>query len=226
MHQIKNSFLIVTLILISAGLYSQTKVVTGEFTAYNRYPIKNLKVYSKKGSASTMTDSLGHFALVCKTKDVIKVESEVFSPISIRVGKDVTDVGRKNLIFIDNPRNRELATGYGYINENDLTFAMSHLDYENNDFCNYNSVYDLFAGRFAGVTVQTVGGKTGVYIRGINSINLSSEALYVVDNIPMENIDYILPCEVKSIDIIKDGAAAIYGARGANGVVIIETKRF
>jgi len=203
---------------------SQTKVVSGEFTTFNRFPVKNLKVMAKKSKASALTDSLGQFYLVCKTQDVIKIESEIFSPVSIRVGKNENHIGRRNLIFINNPVNRQLATGYGYISESDLTYAISHLDYENNDFCNYNNIYDLLTGRFAGVTIETSGGRRGVYIRGINSFNLSSEALYVVDNVIMESIDHILPCDVKSIDVIKDGGAAIYGSRGANGVVIIHRK--
>ena len=213
------------ILIISNQVFSQTKAVSGEFMVFNRYPVKNLKVEAKKSKASVLTDSLGQFQIVCKNKDVIKIETDIFRPVSIRVGKSQNSVGKKNLIFIDNPRNRELATGYGYIKESDLTYAMSHLEYENNDFCNYNDIYDLFTGRFAGVTVQSVGGRRGVYIRGISSLNLSSEALYVVDNIVMESIDHILPCEVMSIDILKDGGASLYGSRGANGVVIIQLKR-
>jgi len=217
-------FIFSILIFLTHPVLSQTKVVSGEFTAFNRYPVKNLKVVAKKSKASVLTDSLGQFHLVCKTQDVIKIESEIFSPVNIRVGKNESHIGRRNLIFINNPRNRQLATGYGYISESDLTYAISHLDYENNDFCNYNNIYDLFVGRFAGVTVETSGGRRVIYIRGMSSFNLSSEALYVVDNVIMESIDHILPCDVKSIDVIKDGGAAIYGSRGANGVVIIHRK--
>ncbi|MBN2699389.1 MAG: TonB-dependent receptor plug domain-containing protein [Bacteroidales bacterium] len=214
------------LLIISQALSAQTKVVTGEFTAFNRYPVKNLKVISKKAKASALTDSLGQYQILCRTKDVVAIESEVFSPLTIRVGKADLDLGRRNLIFINNPQNRELATGYNYIHEDDLTFAMSHLEQENNDFCNYSDIFDLFTGRFAGITVEYVGGKKGIYIRGVNSINLSSEALYVVDNVILDDISHLMPCEVSTIDVMKDGGAALYGARGANGVVIIQTKHF
>jgi len=219
--------LLISIILSSAfGLYSQTKVVYGKLTAFNRYPVQNITVISKKAKSSVVTDSLGQYRIVCNKKDVIKTESDVFVNISIRVGKSEDTIKEMNLIFIDNPKNRELATGYGYISEKDLTYAVSHLEYENNDFCNYSDVYDLFSGRFAGVTVQNDGSGKGIFIRGISSINLSSEALYVVDGIIYESIDHISPCEVKSIDVLKDGAASMYGVRGANGVVIIETKGY
>ena len=64
-----------------------------------------------------------------------------------------------------------------------------------------------------------------VYVRGgTNSLNLSSEALYVVDGTVSGTIAWLNPCDIVSVDVLKDGATAIYGARGANGVVVFETK--
>ena len=216
-----------TLILaICAPLLSQTKVVEGDLIVYNRYPVKNVKVIAKKAKSSTLTDSLGHFRLVCNSKDVISIESEVFVSQNIRVGKSDNVIKRQNLIFIDNPKNRELATGYGHISEDNLSFAIDNLEFENNDFCNYSDVFELMAGRFAGVTIQSNGSTKGVYIRGISSINLSSEALYVVDGLITQSLYHISPCEVKTINVLKDGSASLYGSRGANGVVVIETKSY
>ena len=126
-----------------------------------------------------------------------------------------------NLIFIDTEKNREIAIGYGYVNEKNLLYAVNNLADENNEFCNYTNIFDLINGRFAGVTVSN----KAVYIRGQNSINLSDEALYVVDGMINSTIDWVSPCDVKSINVLKDGSAAIYGARGSNGVVIIETRQ-
>ena len=222
----KRFLYVVSVLIICTPIFSQTKVVSGKFTTFNRYPVKNLKVVSKKAETSTLTDSLGQFSLVCNTKDVIQIESDVFASVNLRVTKSDTDVKPTNLIFIDNPKNRELATGYGYISEDELTYAVSQLQFENNDFCNYSDVFDLLVGRFAGVSVQSNGGRKGVYIRGISSINLSSEALYVVDGIIVEQLNFLSPCDVKSINVLKDSAASLYGARGANGVVVFETKGY
>jgi TonB-dependent SusC/RagA subfamily outer membrane receptor len=83
-------------------------------------------------------------------------------------------------------------------------------------------MYDLIKGRFAGV--QVANGQ--IIIRGVNSINSSTAALIILDGVPVDGsaLNSIPPVQVKSINVIKDGSAAIYGSRGANGVVVIETK--
>ena len=104
--------------------------------------------------------------------------------------------------------------------ESDLTYAVDHLKQEDFEFCNYGSMYELISGRFAGVVVNN----NAVYIRGLNSVNSSSEAIYVVDNVITTSLDWLSPCDVSSINVLKDGSAAIYGSRGSNGVVIVKTK--
>ena len=126
-----------------------------------------------------------------------------------------------NLVFLNTRRNREMAVGYGYINEEDLTYAVSKLEQENNDFCHYSDIYELIRGRFAGVEVEN----GQVIIRGSRSFYGSNEALYVVDGMIVNSINWISPCEVNSIDVIKDSGASAYGSRGANGVVIIDLKK-
>jgi len=199
-------------------------VVSGKVTTFNRYPLQNLEVAAKKSRVTARTDSLGMFSIVCETRDVLKIRAEAFKPANIRVGPK-TDTLKINLIFINNETNQQLATGYGYISKEDLTFAISHLGEENNDFCNYDNIFELIRGKMPGVTVDYSNSSGAVYIRGSSSLNLSSEALYVVDGITTNSIDHINPCDVRSLDVIKDGSAAIYGARGANGVVVIETRR-
>jgi len=101
--------------------------------------------------------------------------------------------------------------------------AVANLNNDDIDFSQYTNMYELIQGRFAGV--QVMNGE--IIIRGVNSINSSSAALIVVDGVPSDNsiLATLPPVQVKSIDILKDGSAAIYGARGSNGVVLIETKK-
>jgi TonB-dependent SusC/RagA subfamily outer membrane receptor len=216
--QIKHLPVLVMGILLTTSLYPQTRVVYGRLTAFNTYPVKNILVTSKKGGAAITSDSLGQFSIVCKENDVIRIKPKVFMPVTQKVGPD-TDSLLINLIFVDNDKNREIAVGYGYVNEDELQYAVSHLQQKNNEFCQYNNIFDVITGRFAGVTVMN----GGVYIRGSNSFYASTEALYVVDGVTQSTIDWIVPCDIKSISVIKDGSAAVYGSRGANGVVIIET---
>ena len=152
------------------------------------------------------------------------IKSEIFAPMNARINKNEYEIDL-NLIFRDTPTNRELATGMGYIKEDQLTYALANLESENNDFCNYTNVLSLIQGKFSGVEVKdTGGGGVGVFIRGTKSIEGSNEALYVVDGIQVTDIAFVVPCDMRSINILKDGAAAMYGSRGANGVVVIETK--
>jgi len=216
--------LLILIFVLTQSISAQTRVVYGKLTAFNKYALANIEVKAKKSKASVKSDSAGNFTIVCANKDMIRIKPKAFKAVSRKVDEK-TDTLSINLLFIDTKTNRNLATGYGYIEEQDLTYAVSHLQQENNEFCNYTNIFDLIKGRFPGVTVSRgqVGG--AVYIRGQTSINASNEALYVVDGGITSQIEWIHPCDIRSIDVIKDGMAAIYGARGSNGVVVIETKR-
>jgi len=208
------------IVLLIASMNAQTRVVYGKLTAYNKYPIQNIVVKTKKSKAKVKSDSLGMFAIVCMEKDKIIIKPKAFKSLTRKVDAE-TDTLFINLVILNTRSNRDISTGYGNISQQDLSYSVSHIEQEENEFCNYTNIFELINGRFPGV----VAGGGGVFIRGATSVNLSSEALYVVDGGITINIDYIHPCNVRSIDIIKDGMSAIYGTRGSNGVVIIETKR-
>jgi TonB-dependent SusC/RagA subfamily outer membrane receptor len=215
----RSTFMLAVVLLTSTQLWSQNRVVYGKLITFNRFPISNVKVVAKKSEASALSDSMGMFSIVCQKKDVLKIKPEAFQPVTRRVGPG-TDSLVINLVFVDSESNRKVATGYGYIDEKDLTYAVSNLDHENNDFCNYPDIYTLMKGKLAGVTVS--GG--AVFIRGVSSLTGSSEALLVVDGMIVNDISWINPCHVRSIDALKDSSASMYGSRGANGVVVIKTK--
>ena len=110
--------------------------------------------------------------------------------------------------------------GYGIVvSDENKTESVSTLEMDENQ--NYRTIYEYLAGRVAGVVVQG----ERVTIRGINSVNLSTDPLYIVNGSPTDNISWINPRDVKTIDVLKDGAAcSLYGSRGANGVIVITTK--
>lgn len=219
------SIAILALCLIFAvPSFAQTRVIKGKLTTFNQYPVQNVQVAAKKAKSTVTTDSLGQFEIVCNEKDVIQIKAKVFQALSKRVDKD-DDYITANLIFHDSPKNREIATGLGYITHEQLTFALAHMADENNDFCNYTDVFSLIKGRFPGVTIKNnPSGSQGVYIRGTKSIYGDTEAMYVVDGIRVGDVSFVNPCEMSTIDVLKDGGAALYGADAANGVVVIETK--
>jgi TonB-dependent SusC/RagA subfamily outer membrane receptor len=211
-------------LLISIPSFAQTRVVKGKLTTFNEYPVQNVEVASKKAKSTVMTDSLGQFEIVCMEKDVIMIKAKVFQAINKKVNPD-DDFVSANLIFRDTPKNREIATGMGYVSHEQLTFALAHMADENNDFCNYSDVFSLLKGKFPGVTVKTNSmGTDGVFVRGDKSMYGDNEAVYVVDGMRVADISFVNPCEMATIDILKDGGAALYGSQAANGVVVIETK--
>lgn len=216
----KRFITVLTGVLVAGSLVAQNRVVHGKLTVFNTYPVKNVEVTAKKAKTAITTDSLGQFSIVCLENDVIRIKAKTFQPVTRRVGPN-TDSLFVNLLFIDNKSNRERAVGYGYISEANLTYAVSHLEQQNNDFCNYTDIFDLIKGRFSGVTVS--GGN--VYIRGSGSFSGQTQALIIVNGAAVSDISWIQPCQIKSIDILKDSNAAIYGARGGNGVVLIQTMR-
>lgn len=124
----------------------------------------------------------------------------------------------------------KVAVGYGQQDKDRLTTAVSSVDVENTRQSSVQSIQELMQGRVAGVHVMQTPSGFSVRIRGAGSIHGSSEPLYVVDGMPLatgpRGLISLNPNDVASIEVLKDaGAAAVYGWRGAHGVVLITTKR-
>ena len=204
-------------------LNGQTRVIEGKVITLQDLPVANFEIHAKKSGAAIQTDSLGRFSIATKPKDVLLFKGKVFKNKRVRINDEIKDSLIVQVEFIPTPENEKRAIGYGYVSKDDLLNSVSHMDRRNADFCNYANIYELIRGRFPGVQVKGSGANAQVIIRGQNSLHLSSDALYVVDGVTVSSIFQISPCDVKSIDVIKDGGSSIYGSRGANGVVIIET---
>jgi TonB-dependent SusC/RagA subfamily outer membrane receptor len=217
----KYYLILATALLITSATYGQNRVIYGNLTAYNTFPVMNVEVSSKKAKATTMSDSMGNFSIVCLEKDVVMVKPKGFQAVNKKVN-DETDSLKINLVFIDTKKNRELAVNSGFITETNLNYAVANLAEANNDYCKYTDIYSLIrATQGSSVTVSNSGVIT---IRGGNtSFSGMDQALIVVDGQPSSSIDWIRPCIVKSINVLKGADATIYGSRGGNGVVVITT---
>ena len=110
-----------------------------------------------------------------------------------------------------------IEVGYGTIKKKNLTTDVGYIDGQDESNSSYTNIYDMIQGKVPGV--QVTGNK--ITIRGINSINLSTDPLFVVDGIVVSSIDNISPRQVKSISVLKGSDASIYGSRGAGGVILI-----
>lgn len=213
--------ILTTALIITSATYAQNRVVYGKLTAYNAFPVMNVEVSSKKAKATTMSDSLGNFSIVCLEKDVVMVKPKGFQAVNKKVNNE-TDTLNINLVFIDTKKNRALAVNSGYMTQTNLNYAVANLVEENNDYCKYTDIYRLLQGtQGSSINVSNSGVIT---IRGGNtSFSGMDQALIIVDGQPQISIDWIRPCIVRSINILKGSEAAIYGTRAGNGVVVITT---
>ena len=220
------------LFLSFTSLYAQQITVTGQVTdASTGESIIGATVVVKGTTRGTVTDLDGHYSIDVPDQNAVLEFSYVgYLTQEIPVGDQVTiNVG----LAIDLQELEEVVViGYGTQRKDDLTGSVAVVDVEEMTKSNYNSFDQALQGRSAGVYVASNSGKPGanatVKIRGIGSLSLSTDPLYVIDGIPInENIMNILnPADIESLQILKDASAtAIYGARGANGVVMITTKR-
>ncbi len=205
-----------------ATLLGQEITLSGTVRCFNRYVLSNVSVTAGKTNERFLTDSVGGFEVFLNRGEKVTFEAEGFEKLIIKpvTSQNIT----VNLVFKGREKDTEMAIGNGYIRKEELTFAVSNLLQENNEYSNFSNIFDLIRGRLPGVEVINTPSGPVIRVRGINSLALSGEPLYILDGIPVEDISTIEPVNIRSINVLKDAAAAYYGSRGANGVIIIETK--
>ena len=188
------------------------------------------------GALGTVTDFDGNYALEVEAPARLE-----FSYIGYAAQQRDVDAATETIdvaLTSGEVLNEVVVIGYGSVKKDDLTGSVAAVQEE--DFNNGAIVAptNLIAGKVAGVQVTTAGGAPGegprIRIRGGTSINASNEPLYVVDGVPLDNagfaggrspLNFISPDDIATMTVLKDASAtAIYGSRGANGVVIITTK--
>jgi TonB-dependent SusC/RagA subfamily outer membrane receptor len=120
-------------------------------------------------------------------------------------------------MILTGSNDEDVDIGYGSVKKKNNTNSSNAIDSQNKKYASYQNIYDMISGEIPGV--QVVG--RSIRIQGISSINSGTGPLLVVDDVMVSTIDNILPRMVKSIEVLKGTGAAIYGSRGANGVVLI-----
>lgn len=219
------------LLIYSTGIYAQNITITGLVTDNKNEPLigVTLKVIGVV-NAGTITDIDGRFSLGNIPPDA-KIEVSY-----VGMKKQIIDVkGRKHInitLIEDNETLDEVVViAYGTQKKVSVTGAISSVKTDELRVSSSASIANALAGRIAGLTsMQRVGGQPGVddatmYLRGAATIN-GSNPLILIDGVPRDNIRTIDVNEVESISVLKDASAtSIFGVRGANGVLIITTKR-
>lgn len=220
----KHLFLTLSVCLLAvANISAQQRVINGHVYAFKDLCLKNIKVEAKKSGAKVTTDSLGNFTIVCEKKDRIIFTGMGFEGHIKNIKKE--DNLNVKMVFEGGVNNEEIAVGYGHVSQEELTHAVAHLSKYNNNFSNYTDVFQLIQGNFSGVQVVNVNGQKKILVRGMSSTTASNYAIYVVDGVKVNDISHIVPSWIESIDVLKDGGGAIYGAQGGTGVVLITTTK-
>jgi TonB-dependent SusC/RagA subfamily outer membrane receptor len=219
-------FLLVTVtsLMMSVNLRGQERMIRGIVTTFDSIPLIGASVTAKSTKQEILTDSLGKFSIRCNNKDKLTVSAHGFYNQNVKLTGEIK-FAAINLKLKPGDKGREFAIGYGHVKDEERLNAVTNLNNDDFDFSRYNNIFELIKGRCAGVQVID---NQYIIIRGINSINSrDNSALVIVDGTPlsMDALKSIVPTQVKSIDVIKDAGAAIYGTRGANGVIIIQTNR-
>lgn len=119
--------------------------------------------------------------------------------------------------------NDSVNVGYGYVKRKNLTNAVSKVSLEDEETSSYSNIGDYLMGRVPGLTVIKTGTSYKYIIRGMSSISSQTDPLFVVDGVEVMDISYLNPRDVRSVEVIKDASASIYGTRGACGVILITT---
>ncbi len=215
--------------ILPCGLFAAYgQSITGTVTDATGEPVIGATVIVENSTVGTATDIDGNFSLAVKQLPAtLKVSSIGYVAKSVKVDS-YTHV---NIELQDNSAalDEVVVIGYGVVRKADLAGSVSVMDSKSFQAQPILAVGDAIQGRVSGVNVITSGipgGSPKIRIRGSNSINKSNEPLYVVDGMVRESgLEGINPEDVASMQILKDASStAIYGSRGANGVVIITTK--
>lgn len=243
-------FCFALVLLMAQHAYGQNKVITGTVTDTKQDPLIGVSVALKGANAvGTITDVDGKYSLSVPADKAVLIFSYVgYTSEEINVGSH----SRIDVVMQDDSKALEevLVVGYGTMKRSDLTGAVSSINSERFKIGTDLSPQQLMQGAFSGVNISQNSGKPGgsntIRVRGGTSIAASNEPLYVIDGVPISSTagvsssnisDYldqepvnplsnINPNDIESINVLKDASAtAIYGSRGANGVIMITTKK-
>lgn len=218
--------------LVFVPLLAQSLKISGIVTTKQGETLPGVSIAEKGTSKGTLTNAKGVYSLELSSKDAVLIFSYVgFSTSELKVnGKSVLNVVLEEKSFgID----EVVVIGYGSVKKSDLTGSVGAVKVKAIQSTPANSIDGLLQGRTAGLQVinssQDPGSGSTVRIRGGSSLRASNTPLIVVDGFPLGeagNLKQINPADIVTVEVLKDAsAAAIYGSRGANGVIMVTTRK-
>ncbi len=229
--------LVLPLLLFATQAIAQDKTVTGKVLDSAGAPVVNASISPKGTRTGTQTGADGSFSIkVPSTVSTLIISSVGFASQEVGVGNGNVSV---NLKASAGSLSEVVVVAYGTRRKSDLTGSVTSISAKDFQKGNIGSSEQLLQGKVAGLQVTTGGGSAGggskIRIRGGASLNASNDPLIVIDGVPVEGngvagsanlLNTINPNDIESISVLKDAsAAALYGARASNGVLIITTKK-
>ena len=224
----KSIALLQILLVCFVSVFAQTREIKGKIVDKNGNPLANVNIQEKGTNNIVQSILTGEFAIKVSSKGRPELIISLTGYISTTVvvpGSTIEINLEENVSQLDDV----VVIGYGTMKRKDLTGTISSITGSQLSKIPVSSAAEAITGRLPGVQVLTTDGAPGaeivIRVRGGGSVTQDNSPLYIVDGFPLNSINDIAPTDIASIDILKDAAtAAIYGARGANGVVIITTK--
>lgn len=236
MRILKQSLL--ALVLSSPAILSAQTAIKGTVQdSANNTVLAGADVSNITTGESTVSDEKGNFTLEANDGDIIVISFFGYDD------QEITFAGQTQLQLRMSKTTENLkevvVIGYGTAKKEDVTGSVNQLNSEDFNKGSITSAQELMTGKIAGVVVTSAGGAPGdgqnIIIRGNSSLSLNSQPLYVVDGVPLSEVniggsrnplDFLNPNDIESMTILKDASAtAIYGSRAANGVVLVTTKK-
>lgn len=223
---VRGWFTLLTLIL-TINLYAQNTTLKGVIVDETDTPLIGATVQVKGTSTGSITDFDGNYTIKANKGAVI-----TFSYIGYKT-QEIKFTGQPTVNIKMVPDNQTLdevvVVGYGTMKRSDLTGSVASIAAKDVEGFKTSSVAGALGGQIAGVQITSTDGTLGagfsINIRGVGTLTGDSSPLYIVDGFEVDDIDYLSNSDIESIEILKDASSsAIYGARAANGVVLISTK--
>jgi iron complex outermembrane receptor protein len=226
---------LLTIIYFSSLLQSQSIIVKGKVTDYNNQPIAFATILNQNSKEGSITDDEGKFELPANLGDTLFVSFLGYNDVKLSAAPNL------NIIMYASSFNMEevVVVGYGSARKRDLTGSLVSIGAKDFQKGVITSPDQLIAGKLPGVSIISNGGRPGsgssILIRGGSSLGASNAPLIVLDGVPLSNdnvagagnpFSFINPDDIESFTVLKDAsAAAIFGTRASNGVILITTKK-
>ena len=220
--------LMTMLFLVVGGVFAQTKVNGTVVSQEDGQPVIGASVLVAGTSVGTVTDSNGRFSLTVPAgSNILRITYVGMEPIEVSARPNMRIMLTSDAKALD----EVIVVAYGTAKKSSFTGSAENISSDKLELRPISNIAKGIEGQASGVQVTSASGQPGsspsIRIRGFGSINASSAPLYVVDGIPYDgSLSSLNPADIESMTILKDASAgALYGARGANGVVMITTKK-